>query len=142
MRNCSNISSNAITGTLPDKFDTLPDLTSLYLDQNALTGTIPPTLQNSTSLGSLHISNNTLDGMLYFPKANNLTQLYASRNAFTYLNIEANNALIKIALDDNQFNCTLPDLSTFTELQTFSAARNQFSGEIFDVASLAQLTKL
>lgn len=127
---------------MPDKFDNLPHLSALYLDQNQMTGQIPATLQNSSLISSIHLSNNTLDGMLYFPDAYNLTQLYASRNQFTYLNIDSNTALVKLVLDDNAFNCTLPDVQSFTDLQTFSVARNGFTGEIFDVTNLAKLVKL
>jgi Leucine-rich repeat (LRR) protein len=127
---------------MPDKFDNLPHLSALYLDQNQMTGQIPATLQNSSLISSIHLSNNTLDGMLYFPNAYNLTQLYASRNQFTYLNIDSNTALVKLVLDDNAFNCTLPDVQSFTDLQTFSVARNGFTGEIFDVTNLAKLVKL
>lgn len=136
------MTGNAITGNLPDKFDSLAHLNTLYLDQNQLSGEIPGTLQNSSTISSIHFNNNTLDGMLYFPNAYNLTQLYASRNRFTYLNIEANTALVKLILDDNDFNCTLPDVQAYTDLQTFSVARNHFTGEIFDVTGLSKLVKL
>ena len=80
--------------------------------------------------------------MMYFPNAYNLTQLYASKNAFSYLNIEANTALVKVVLDDNQINCTLPDVQAFSDLATFSVARNKFTGKPFDVSNLVKLTKL
>lgn len=120
----------------------LPHLNILYMDRNSLAGEIPSTLSNSSSLWSLHISNNSLDGMLYFPNAYNLSQIYASKNAFTYINIDANTALQKVVLDDNQFNCTLPNAQNFHELLTFSAARNKFTGEPFDVTDTTKLTKL
>ena len=112
------------------------------MDQNSLSGELPSSLQNSSSLSTIDVSNNSLDGMLFFPNANNLTQLYASKNAFTYLNIDVNTALQKIVLDDNLFNCTLPNAGAFGSLQTFSVARNKFSGHPFNVTYTKELAKL
>lgn len=137
-----NLSTNAISAQMPDKFDTLPRLSTVYLDQNRFTGTLPPTLQQSSSISALHISNNTLEISLAFPNTRNLTRLYASRNRFTDIDIAANSALIKIALDDNQFNCTLPNIETFTNLQVFSVARNHFAGSPPVVTELQQLVRL
>lgn len=138
----SNLSVNAISGEIPDKFDTLPRLSTIYIDQNKLKGSLPPTLQDSSSISSVHISNNSLEGTLIFPNARNLTQLYAARNRLTNVDISTNSALIKVALDDNQFNCTLPDIAAFTNLQVFSVARNHFAGSPPIVEELQQLVKL
>ena len=127
---------------MPDKFDSLTRLGTLYLDQNALKGSLPTTLQQSSSISSLHISNNTFEGTLAFPNARNLTQLYAARNRLTDLDITANAGLIKVALDDNQFNCTLPDIEDLTDLQVFSVARNHFVGSMPNVGKLQQLVRL
>lgn len=138
----SNLSANAISGEVPDKFDTLPRLSTVYLDQNKLKGSLPLSLQESSSISSVHISNNSLEGSLAFSNARNLTQLYAARNRFTNVDITVNSALVKVALDDNQFNCTLPDISLFTSLQVFSVARNHFAGSPPNVTNLQQLVKL
>lgn len=137
-----NLSSNALNGSLPDQFDEVTRLATVYLDENALSGTLPPTLQNSTSLSSLHLHDNQFSGMVYFPNAKNLTQLYLARNQFTYLDLEDNAALLKVTLDDNRFNCTVPDLSRMPTLQVFSAARNALTGKIRDINTLKALTKL
>ena len=138
----SNLTLNAVTGSLPDRFDSLLQLNSIFLDQNLLVGEIPISLQNSTSLSTLHIDNNTFDGMLYFPNANHLTQLYASDNSFTYLNLDSNIALQKIILDDNKFNCTLPRADTYSNLEIFSVARNRFMGQPFNLTDTQKLSKL
>jgi Leucine-rich repeat (LRR) protein len=107
-----------------------------------MTGPLPLTLQHSTSVSSVHLTSNAFEGLLTFPNASNLTQLYVSKNKFTDLAINANQALLKAALDDNQFNCTLPDLQGFPSLQVLSVARNQFQGSIPNVTGLRQLLKL
>lgn len=137
-----NLTTNAISAELPDKFDSLPRLATIYLDQNSLKGSLPTTFKQSYSISSVHISNNTLEGPLSFPNARNLTQLYAARNRFTDLDLSANKALIKVALDDNQFNCTLPDIESLSNLQIFSVARNYFTGPPPVGSGLQNLIKL
>lgn len=49
---------------------------------------------------------------------------------------------MKVALDDNHFNCTLPNIEAFVDLQVFSVARNHFTGSPPEASDLQKLVKL
>ncbi|KAI5475911.1 hypothetical protein MNV49_000744 [Pseudohyphozyma bogoriensis] len=137
-----NISSNAISGPLPDRFASVPSLVSLYLDNNQFTGPLPASLLSSSSLSFLHLSNNSLSGSLAFPSAANLTSLYAARNQFSSLDLSGNGGLEKVVLDFNTISGPLPDLSTMPNLQIFSVSRNGFFGEVKGLEGVPNLYKL
>nr|TKS06990.1 leucine-rich repeat protein kinase [Populus alba] len=52
---------NELTGTMPEAFAQLPDLTILYLIRNKLTGAVPHSLKENSNSGWLQLS---LDGNL------------------------------------------------------------------------------
>ena len=58
------LSSNNLTGTIPDALGNLSHLTRLNLDNNEMTGTIPPALGNLSSLKNLILYNNELTGAI------------------------------------------------------------------------------
>lgn len=101
------LSSNNLTGTIPDVIPTNTSLYSLVLDNNNLTGSIPATLVNARLLSSLELYSNKLAGSIpddlgagmYMLQAvllsdNNLTGTLPSPLATsisaTYLDVSAN----------------------------------------------------
>eukprot|EP00258_Populus_trichocarpa_P030917 XP_024446936.1 LRR receptor-like serine/threonine-protein kinase IOS1 isoform X8 [Populus trichocarpa] len=56
-----DLSNNELTGTVPEAFAQLPDLTILYLSGNKLTGAVPHSLKEKSNSGQLQLS---LDGNL------------------------------------------------------------------------------
>ncbi len=67
------LSNNAITGSIPDTLGNLTNLTGLELDVNDLTGSVPNALGKLTEVQLLKVNNNRLTGVL----PSNLTKLTA-----------------------------------------------------------------
>jgi Leucine-rich repeat (LRR) protein len=55
-----DLSSNAISGTIPKQLSTLTLLNSLLLDDNKLTGNIPTQFTKLAALGTFTLDKNTL----------------------------------------------------------------------------------
>ena len=55
-----DLSSNAISGTIPKQLSTLTLLNSLLLDDNKLTGSIPTQFTKLASLGAFAVNKNAL----------------------------------------------------------------------------------
>ncbi|KAI5555557.1 hypothetical protein BDE02_19G089900 [Populus trichocarpa] len=51
-----DLSNNELTGTVPEAFAQLPDLTILYLSGNKLTGAVPHSLKEKSNSGQLQLS--------------------------------------------------------------------------------------
>jgi hypothetical protein len=92
-----DLSSNNLSGEIPDGIAKLEGLVSLHLSNNRLTGIIPPRIGLMRSLESLDLSTNQLSGGL----PNGLRDL----NFLSSLNVSYNNLSGKIPLS--------------TQLQTF-----------------------
>ncbi|MDO5969779.1 immunoglobulin domain-containing protein [Flavivirga aquimarina] len=54
-----NLSANALTGTLPDIFASLPALQAININNNNLQGSVPASIAAITGLGTLAIENNS-----------------------------------------------------------------------------------
>jgi hypothetical protein len=68
-----NLSRNDLSGTIPESIGSLELLESLDLSWNELSGTIPPSISNLQTLGMLNLSNNLLRG--HIPTGNQLQTL-------------------------------------------------------------------
>ncbi|XP_058076486.1 receptor-like protein EIX2 [Magnolia sinica] len=68
-----NLSRNHLTGKIPDKISKLALLESLDFSKNQLSGTIPQSMSNLTFLSHLNLSNNDLFGRI--PSGNQLQTL-------------------------------------------------------------------
>lgn len=84
-----SLSSNNLTGTIPDEIGNLEALWTLNVPYNQLTGEIPASIGKLTNLWSLHLYRNQLTGSIP-PELGNMKQL-----AYCYL-------------DDNQLTGTVP----------------------------------
>ncbi|GMQ11144.1 hypothetical protein CsSME_00053899 [Camellia sinensis var. sinensis] len=114
--------SNAnIVGSIPDIFDSFPNLHNLRLSYNNLTGSLPSTFAGSkiTNLwlnNQLHGFSGTIDVL------SSMTELY------------------QVWLHGNSFTGTIPDLSKCTNVFDIQLRDNQFTGVL--PPSLMGLTKL
>jgi hypothetical protein len=61
------LSSNNLTGTIPNQIGRLSQLIWLYLYRNSLTGTIPSEIESLTNLASLDLYDNNLTGEFTCP---------------------------------------------------------------------------
>ncbi|KAH0461820.1 hypothetical protein IEQ34_009395 [Dendrobium chrysotoxum] len=68
-----NLSSNHLTGVIPEKLGNMQSLESLDLSMNNISGTIPQSLSSLTSMSSLNLSYNNLSGKI--PSGNQLQTL-------------------------------------------------------------------
>ncbi|GAA0158269.1 hypothetical protein Leryth_004510 [Lithospermum erythrorhizon] len=80
-----DLSSNPLSGTIPEKFGSMSYLNILILEHNDLTGTIPSSLGKLTRLSILDISNNFLEGFIpgSFGGLSTLTEIDVSYNNLT-----------------------------------------------------------
>lgn len=107
-----NLSSNNLTGTIPDEIGNLEALWTLNVPYNQLTGEIPASIGKLTNLWSLHLYRNQLTGSIP-PELGNMKQL-----AYCYL-------------DDNQLTGTVPEtLGNLTELEYMNFGGNMLSGDL------------
>ncbi|KAH8924361.1 hypothetical protein BT69DRAFT_1217821, partial [Atractiella rhizophila] len=73
--------------------------------------------------------------------ARNLVALYASHNFFNgSIDFSPNPNLTKVDIDDCHFSGQFPPIQGLTQIQTFSAAGNAFTGEVGGLANLTHLT--
>ncbi|WP_396591859.1 immunoglobulin domain-containing protein [Allomuricauda sp. R78024] len=117
-----DLSSNLLSGSLPQNIDDLSGLININFDENQLSGAIPTSIGQLTNLEKLTLSRNQLSGSL----PTELSQL-------TNLDL--------LALWDNNFTGTIPSsLSLLINLERLFLFSNQLSGTI--PSSLGQLTSL
>ncbi|EMS60283.1 LRR receptor-like serine/threonine-protein kinase GSO1 [Triticum urartu] len=107
-----DLSSNNITGTLPNFISDFMRLSILSLSINNLVGPIPPQIGNLTCLTSLDLSNNHLNGNIP-PELGALTTL-------TYLDISINDLT----------GCIPPELGNLRFLTTLYLRANKIAGPV------------
>ncbi|KAM0015350.1 putative leucine-rich repeat domain superfamily [Helianthus debilis subsp. tardiflorus] len=98
-----DLSSNNITGEIPDVLMNLVELKNLNLSKNQLKGQIPRSIGNLSQIESLDLSMNRLSG--------HIPQSFTSLNFLSYLNLSFNNLSGAIPIG-NQLQ-TLVDPSTY-----------------------------
>lgn len=115
--------TNNLTGTLPDVFADLKDLTFLHLKENNLTGALPASLGDLVNLTFLGLNDNDFSGTLPAGLSNltKLTELYIQKNGF---------------------NGEVPDLSGITDLKYFYLFENEFTAVHAGLQSLTILREL
>nr|XP_043632915.1 phytosulfokine receptor 1-like [Erigeron canadensis] len=107
-----DVSSNMISGKLPDFFGSFLNLNYFIAHSNNLSGRIPLSLSNSPTLSSVNLRNNSLDGSIDI-------------NCLAMVNLSS------LDLGSNNFLGTIPaNLASCRKLKTLNLARNKLRGQI------------
>uniref|UniRef100_A0A0E0JXH1 non-specific serine/threonine protein kinase n=1 Tax=Oryza punctata TaxID=4537 RepID=A0A0E0JXH1_ORYPU len=146
-----DVSSNELTGTIPDGFGKLTNLTLLFLYFNKLNGSIPPSIGLLPKLTDIRLFNNMLSGSLppelEFPKSlwsvvtNQLSTVMIQNNSFsgTFPKQLPWN-FTRLDISNNRFSGPIPTLAG--KMKIFIAANNFLSGEIpWDLTGISQVTE-
>ncbi|KAJ3263264.1 hypothetical protein HDU77_011046 [Chytriomyces hyalinus] len=131
----------ALTGSIPDVFGTLKNLTNLILRGNNLTGPLPSSFSLLSGLRFLDVSNNQLSGEFpALPNSNDLDALSVQNNRFTGPIPTVFGKPIKLGMPygwHNCFNIIPATITQLTKLEHLLISNNPFSSKI-----LAQLWNL
>ncbi|RDX61022.1 Leucine-rich repeat receptor-like protein kinase PXC2, partial [Mucuna pruriens] len=129
-----DISSNVLTGGVPDCWEYWKSLTYLFMDSNRLTGVVPPSMASLIHLTILDFSNNSLSGSFSLDLSN-ITNL-------EFINIKQNNfsgtvptkmplSMEVMLLGSNQFEGNIPpQLCNLSSLIQLELSHNKLSGPI------------
>lgn len=154
-----DLSSNSISGTVPDVYTKMTSLEILQLAHNHLTGTFPAGLVFLPSMESINLAFNQLSGSLAAAPVTpgiSLNSLNLGHNeltgsipgyfeyiSFQYLDLSHNHFtgtipcnlgnkeyLVSLQVDTNSFSGSLDFLKDMSSLQTVMLHTNNFSGSI------------
>lgn len=121
------ISNNSLYGPLPLVIGTYPDLTVIDLSLNQLNGSLLPSLFTSVRLTYLNLSGNSFTGPMPFPSA----QVAISTTLDDPLPSAQNSGLLSLDLSENMLNGSLlPVIGTMDQLKLLNIAKNNISGQI------------
>ncbi|KAM5552472.1 hypothetical protein ABKV19_027032 [Rosa sericea] len=131
-----DLSSNQISGKLPFRFNSFPNLESIVLSHNQFDGTIPSSICSIQSLDELALNNNQLSGE--FPKEWSLwsgIQMVDVSNNNMSGNIPSSmgipSSLFILKIDNNQFSGEIPSaLQNCSSLGRLYLGGNKFTGSI------------
>ncbi|KAL0925083.1 hypothetical protein M5K25_003392 [Dendrobium thyrsiflorum] len=130
-----DLSINHLTGSIPEAFGELQNLTVLSLYYNNLSGKIPAIIGRLPNLCDIRLFNNRLEGVLppEMGKYSKLCNFEVDDNMFTGELPEHlcdGKALTGLIVFDNQLTGTLPEsLSSCDTLLNVQIQNNQFTGE-------------
>ncbi|CAN6169501.1 unnamed protein product [Urochloa humidicola] len=154
LRNCSQLvhlclDSNILTGTLPSSIGDLPkSLQELLLSTNQISGTIPQEIKHLKNLTLLYMEHNLITGTLPDSIGNlpNLFVLSLSQNKLSGqvpLSIGSLSQLSELDLQENNLSGSIPKtLGYCKNLEALNLSHNSFSGsipeELFTLSLLAE----
>ncbi|XP_024195104.1 receptor-like protein EIX2 [Rosa chinensis] len=131
-----DLSSNQISGKLPFRFNSFPNLRSIGLSHNQFDGTIPSSICSIPPLYQLALNNNQLSGE--FPKEwslwSNIAIVDVSNNNMSG-NIPSSmgipSSLYILKIDNNQFSGEIPSaLQNCSYLERLYLGGNKFTGSV------------
>jgi hypothetical protein len=143
-----NLSSNNLSGTLPEDWRYLDKLQYCLLNNNQVTGAIPGSVNQLTGLEILDLSNNSFTGDIpHMGALTRLTMLDLSENNFTAAVLPAFltgfTQLEDLRMKHTNLTGALPvELQALTKLHTLDLSYNAFIGSIPDWAALTNLRVL
>ncbi|KAK9923768.1 hypothetical protein M0R45_032169 [Rubus argutus] len=127
---------NQFSGPIPYNIgDVMPSLSDLDISSNGLSGSIPQSLGNLSLLTTMVISNNYLSGEIphFWNSIPDLYILDMSNNSLSGTvprSIDSLRALRYLILSDNNLSGELPSLRNCTGMKSFDLGENKFSGNI------------
>ncbi|MEQ8685595.1 MAG: hypothetical protein RIE86_09885 [Imperialibacter sp.] len=140
------LSGNQLSGSIPPEIGNLSGLKTLWLSYNQLSGTIPGEIGNLSSLEFLHLSDNQLEDQVP-AEIGNLSQLQIldlpHNDLSGVLPTEIGNlsALKTLKLSFNELSASIPsEIGTLTSIEELNLSYNQLSGMI--PSQVGNLTKL
>ncbi len=144
-----DLSSNNLTGTLPQELGYLTELKELTLDYNQISGNIPPETGSLSNLERLYLKSNQLSGSIpsTLGQLGNLILLNLSVNELSGAlppELGSLQNLIEMVLFENQLTGAIPPhLGNLQNLEILYLSGNSISGNIpVSLGSLSNLTGL
>ncbi|KAL0925081.1 hypothetical protein M5K25_003390 [Dendrobium thyrsiflorum] len=130
-----DLSANRLTGSIPEAFGEMQNLTILFLYYNNLSGEIPASIGRLPNLYDMRLFNNNLEGVLppEMGKYSKLWNFEVDDNMFTGelpKHLCDGKALTSLIVFDNQLTGKLPEpLGSCDTLLDIQINNNQFTGE-------------
>lgn len=121
------VSNNFLMGELPLVIGTYPEINVIDLSLNQLNGLLPPSLFTSSRLRDLNLSGNSFTGSIPFPNS----QDAISTSSNVPVLPTQNSSLISLDLSNNFLSGSLPkEIGELTGLRLLNIGRNNISGQI------------
>ncbi|WJX32748.1 hypothetical protein P8452_21037 [Trifolium repens] len=129
-----DISSNLLTGEIPDCWEYWKGLSFLFMENNMLTGEVPPSMDSFIDLIILDLHNNRLSGNFSLDLSNitNLEFIHIGENNFSGpVPVKMPHAMEVMILRSNQFEGNIPpQLCSISSLIQLDLSHNKLSGPI------------
>ncbi|XP_050879614.1 receptor-like protein EIX2 [Lathyrus oleraceus] len=129
-----DISSNLLTGKIPDCWEYWKGLSFLFMESNMLTGELPPSMESFIDLVMLDLHDNSLYGNFSLDLSNlkNLEFIHIGGNNFSgTLPVKMPHGMEVMILRSNQFEGNIPpQLCNFSSLIQLDLSHNKLSGPI------------
>jgi Leucine-rich repeat (LRR) protein len=141
------LSSNSITGSIPLGFGLHPTFIELSVDYNQMSGALPYDIFQNPGVNFLQLNNNQFTGFIPpFINTNLLVWVFLQNNLLSG-ELPSLDGLAgsceRFDVSNNQLSGAFPpSLSSLTHLISFYAASNQFNGTIPDLSSLTNLQNI
>lgn len=146
------LSNNQLSGAVPDSYGNLSMLSDLELNDNQLSGTLPAVLGKDTALEDLKLYDNEFTGSIPndWSALKNLQKLNLSTgDPDSQYKLDGNldalaslDNLTEVNLNYNNFEGSLPTAWFTSELTSFQAINNQFSGALPDLSQAVNLIQM
>ncbi|KAF3947453.1 hypothetical protein CMV_026411, partial [Castanea mollissima] len=130
------LSSNFLTGNIPETLGSVTHLEVIRFDRNSLSGPVPSNLNNLVNVSELYLSNNKLTGPIpNLTGMNNLHYVDMSNNSFDEFDfppwISSLESLTTLMMENTHCQGEVPvNLFSLTNLQTVVLRNNRLNGTL------------